>query len=106
MFIHCFFHALAGCRLFTLDSVNVCRKYTFLFDLLLSMALSSNWCVLNWRDFRRVQRAMWAHRSQMVWFRRLYILFSRYVVINTLREVQISDAELEIQIASLQKKSD
>lgn len=101
-----FSRPVAGCRLFTLDSVNVCRKYTFLFDLLLSMAFSSNWCVLNWRDFRRVQRAMSAHRSQMVWFRRLYILFSRYIVINTLREVQISDAELEIQIASLQKKTD
>lgn len=98
--------SVSGCRLFTLDSVNVCRKYTFLFDLLLSMALSSHWCVLNWRDFCRVQRAMWAHRSQMVWFRRLYILFSRYIVINTLREVQISDAELEIQIASLQKKDE
>ena len=77
-----------------------------MFDLLLSMTLSNNWCVLSWSDFRRVQRAMWEHRSQMVWFRRLYILFSRYIVINTLREVQISDAELEIQIASLQKKDD
>lgn len=67
------------------------------------MTLASNWCILNWRDFRRVQMAMWAHHSQMVWFRRLYIIFSRYMIINTLREVQISDAELEIQIASLQK---
>lgn len=92
-----------GCRLFTLDSVNVCRKYTCVFDLLLSMTLSNVWCILSWRDVGRVQRAMWAHRSQMVWFRRLYIIFSRYMWINTLREVQISDAELEIQIASLQK---
>lgn len=46
---------------------------------------------------------MQAHRSQMVWFRRLYIIFSRYMIINTLREIQISDAELEMQIASLQK---
>lgn len=67
------------------------------------MTLSNNWCILNWCDVRRVQHAMWAHRSQMVWFRRLYIMFSRYMWINTLREVQISDAELEIQIASLQK---
>lgn len=85
--------------------MNVCRKYTCLFDLLLSMTLSNNWCILSWQDFRRVQQAMWAHRSQMVWFRRLYIMFSRYMFINTLREVQISDAELEIQIASLQKSN-
>lgn len=92
-----------GCRLFTLDSVNVCRKYTFLFDLLLSMTLSNTWCILNWTDFRRVQKAMHEHRTQMVWFRRLYIIFSRYMIINTLREIQISDAELEMQIASFQK---
>lgn len=98
-----FFFFLVGCRLFTLDSVNVCRKYTCVFDLLLSMTLSNNWCILSWRDVGRVQRAMWAHRSQMVWYRRLYIMFSRYMWINTFREVLISDAELEIQIASLQK---
>lgn len=92
---------LLGCRLFTLDSVNVCRKYTFLFDLLVSMTVANYWCILSWADFRRVQRAMCAHRSQMVWFRRLYIIFSRYMVINTLREIQLSDAELEIQIAAM-----
>ena len=98
-----FFLSLTGCRLFTLDSVNVCRKYSFLFDLLLSIFLSKHWCILSWRDFRRVQKAMHAHYSQMVWFRRLYIIFSRYMVINTLREIQLSDAELEMQIDSLQK---
>lgn len=96
-------YSFAGCRLFTLDSVNVCRKYSFLFDLLLSISLSNHWCILSWRDFRRVQKAMHAHSSQMVWFRRLYIIFSRYMVINTLREIQLSDAELEMQIDSLQK---
>lgn len=103
LFCFVFLSQIPGCRLFTLDSVNVFRKYTGVFDLLLSMMLSNNWCIVNWRDFRHLQRAMWSHRSQMVWFRRLYIIFSRYMFINTLREVQISDAELEIQIASLQK---
>lgn len=32
-------------------------------------------------------RAMWAHRSQLVWFRYLYMLFSRYVLINTLKRI-------------------
>lgn len=90
-----------GCRLFTLDSINVCRKYTFVFDLLLSMTISSYWCVLSWRDFRLVQKAMVEHRSQMVWFRQLYVIFSRYMIINSLREMNVSDAELEIQIASI-----
>lgn len=89
-----------GCRLFTLESVNLCRKYTFVFDLLLSMLFSTHWCVLHWSDFRLVQKAMAEHQSQMVWFRRLYVIFSRYMVINTMREMNVCDAELEIQIAS------
>lgn len=92
-----------GCRLFTLDSVNLCRKYTSIFDLLLSMTVSKFWFILNWSDFRCVQRAMYAHQSQMVWFRRLYIHFSRYMVINTLREMQLSDAELEMQLQTAQR---
>lgn len=68
------------------------------------MAISSYWCVLSWSDFRLLQEAMAEHRSQMVWFRRLYIVFSRYMVINTLREMNVSDAELEIQIASMKSK--
>lgn len=72
----------------------------FLFDLLPSLIFSSNWCILNWRDFRLVQKAMAQHQSQMVWFRRLYVRFSRYMLINTLREMSISDVELEMQIAA------
>lgn len=69
----------------------------------MSIFIAQNWFVVGWRDYRRIQTAMCAHQSQMVWFRRLYILFSRYMIINTLREIQLSDDELEIQIASLQK---
>lgn len=65
------------------------------------MTISSYWCVLSWRDFRLVQKAMVEHRSQMVWFRQLYVIFSRYMIINSLREMNVSDAELEIQIASI-----
>lgn len=95
-----FFTPISGCKIFTLDSVNTCRKYLFLFDLLPSLILSSNWCILNWRDFKQVQQAMGEHKSQMVWFRRLYVHFSRYMIINTLREISMSDVELEMQIAA------
>lgn len=89
---------IAGCSIFTLDSVNVCRKYFSLFDLLVSFLLSTNWFVLSWHDVRTVRRAMKQHHTQMVWFRRLYIVFSRYMVINSLREMNLSDIELEMQI--------
>lgn len=40
---------------------------------------------------------MRAHKSQNVWFRKLYMLFSRYTFINTLNEVSMLDLELNLQ---------
>lgn len=42
---------------------------------------------------------MSAHKSQYVWFRKLYMLFSRYTFINTLQEVNALDVELDLQVA-------
>lgn len=86
------------CRVLTLDSTNALRKYTFVFDLLVTLLLGGQWCVASWPDVQRVRRAMAAHRSQMVWFRQLYVLCSRYMVINSWREMSASDVELELQI--------
>lgn len=36
---------------------------------------------------KAVQAAMECHKSQMVWFRKLYIRFSRYMIVNTLTEL-------------------
>ena len=33
----------------------------------------------------QAQRAMRQHESQYVWFRRLYVVFSRYMAFNTFR---------------------
>lgn len=68
------------------------------FDLVISLLLSTNWCILSWQNVNIVRRAMRQHKSQMLWFRKLYIIFSRYMVINTLREVNVSDIELDMQI--------
>lgn len=65
---------------------------------MVSLLLSTNWFILNWQDMKLVRKAMKQHQSQMVWFRRLYIIFSRYMVINSLREMNLSDIELEMQI--------
>ncbi|XP_055546312.1 N-acetylglucosaminyl-phosphatidylinositol de-N-acetylase [Wyeomyia smithii] len=84
------------CKVLTLETVNICRKYISVLDLPLTLLLSTNWAVLNWQSRRAVQNAMRLHRSQMVWFRKLYIMFSRYMVINSLREINKSDVEFEI----------
>lgn len=75
----------------------------FIFDLLPSLLFSSNWFILKFSDYKLVQLAMAQHKSQMVWFRRLYVLFSRYMLINTLHEMNISDVELEMQILNASK---
>uniref|UniRef100_A0A8B9H4D8 N-acetylglucosaminylphosphatidylinositol deacetylase n=1 Tax=Astyanax mexicanus TaxID=7994 RepID=A0A8B9H4D8_ASTMX len=40
--------------------------------------------------------AMLCHRSQLLWFRRLYILFSRYMFINTFKAVAVETKHVKI----------
>lgn len=87
--------------LYTLRSVSVLRKYTSILDVFATMA--------SWATVKHADKAhpgglvflsqlagegalptAWsamttAHQSQMVWFRYLWITFSRYMVINDLR---------------------
>ncbi|CAG4933045.1 unnamed protein product [Colias eurytheme] len=86
------------CTVYTLDSVNILRKYLGFLDLPLSFLLSSKRYFLRWTESRRVLRAMKRHKSQMVWFRYLYVIFSRYMVINTLRKISLADIELELEV--------
>ncbi|XP_022115195.2 N-acetylglucosaminyl-phosphatidylinositol de-N-acetylase isoform X1 [Pieris rapae] len=89
------------CTVYTLDTVNIIRKYLGFLDLPLSFLLSSKSCFryfLRWTESRRVLRAMKKHKSQMIWFRYLYVMFSRYMVINTLRKISLADIELELEV--------
>ncbi|XP_047999245.1 N-acetylglucosaminyl-phosphatidylinositol de-N-acetylase [Leguminivora glycinivorella] len=88
----------ARCTVYTLDTVNILRKYWGFLDLPLSFILSSKRYFLRWTESRRVVRAMKQHRSQMVWFRHLYVMFSRYMIINTLRRISLADIELELEV--------
>ena len=104
----------ATCRILVLETVNIGRKYLSIFDVLISLVISTNWYVkssiqlwsvckkvfnrtiLNWKDRKIVQNAMHQHKSQMVWFRKLYIVFSRYMLINSLTELNLEAIEFEI----------
>ncbi|KAJ0173104.1 hypothetical protein K1T71_011280 [Dendrolimus kikuchii] len=86
------------CTVYTLDSVNILRKYWGFLDLPLSFVLSSKRYFLRWTESRRIVRAMRRHKSQMVWFRYLYVVFSRYMIINTLRRIRLADIELELEV--------
>lgn len=78
-----------NCRVLNLRSVNLLRKYSCLFDVPMSFLLCPTAYIASFTDWFRLQRAMAAHRSQYVWFRKLYMVFSRYCLINTYDQLNV-----------------
>lgn len=66
-----------------LQTTSLWRKYLGVLDLPFSFLSASHVVVAGPRDIMCGERAMLAHRSQLEWFRFLYLLFSRYMVINS-----------------------
>ena len=85
---------LEGVKFFKLKTVNLFRKYMFLFDLLTTFVLrlffknakESLIAVNSYGDFMVTIKSMMKHKSQLVWFRWLYIFTSRYMFINNIEE--------------------
>ncbi|CAL1385883.1 unnamed protein product [Linum trigynum] len=75
-----------------LVSNNMLRKYIGPVDIWLSMLLASKassgvaYCLLNEQPLKSFS-AMAAHSSQWVWFRKLFVSFSSYTYVNTLRRI-------------------
>lgn len=74
--------------LYTLDSVNIIRKYSSFLDCFLS-SMGKVYSIASLKDIVTIQSAMKYHKSQLSWFRRLYVVFSRYMVVNTFRSVTV-----------------
>lgn len=82
-------------RLF-LGDVNVIRKYSSLIDVVYTYIVNGIVrgqliFVSGPRQVFKALHAMQCHHSQFVWFRKLYFLFSRYVIVNHLLVVEPSD---------------
>lgn len=73
---------------FQLDSVPMLRKYLGPLDLPLALATGSPVLVAS-TALPASFCAMAAHASQFVWYRRLFIVFSRYTFVNTLRAMAV-----------------
>jgi len=73
---------------YTLESTNLARKYISILDIPLSSITNMNTFVSLPREVIRSWQAMMAHSSQLVWFRKLYLIFSRYMLVNTLKEIK------------------
>lgn len=87
----------AYCKLYVLESVNIIRKYTQILDLPISLLSASYWYMVTYDQRQYIKKAMKKHKSQYVWFRKLYMIFSRYTLINTFQEVNFLDLELDLQ---------
>lgn len=85
------------CKLYVLESVDIIRKYVQLLDLPISLLSASYWYLVTYDQRKILRNAMTAHKSQYVWFRKLYMIFSRYTFINTFQEVSALDLELDLQ---------
>lgn len=76
---------------FQLVTVSRIRKYSGAMDLCVSWLFGREQemveVVSSWQQYWTAVEAMKQHRSQFVWFRRLYVLFSRYMVVNTLNRI-------------------
>ncbi|EFN59552.1 hypothetical protein CHLNCDRAFT_33970 [Chlorella variabilis] len=81
-------------ELWQLETVGLPRKYLALLEVPLShlLTLLRRWqkphpqkslCIVVRARPRQAWRALLAHRSQMVWYRRLWLVMSRYMYINT-----------------------
>ncbi|NXX77373.1 PIGL acetylase, partial [Urocolius indicus] len=75
-----------GCRVLVLESVNLLRKYISILDIPISCLLPRDALfILTEEETEQARRAMRCHRSQLLWFRHIYILLSRYMMVNSLR---------------------
>ncbi|KAK7173456.1 hypothetical protein R3I93_003315 [Phoxinus phoxinus] len=86
-----------GCQVFSLHSISILRKYLSVLELPVSWLLPSDFCCLiGQEEYKRAKKAMLCHRSQLLWFRRLYILFSRYMFINTFQAIVVETKNVKM----------
>ncbi|XP_036976218.1 N-acetylglucosaminyl-phosphatidylinositol de-N-acetylase isoform X2 [Acanthopagrus latus] len=85
------------CCLLSLVTVGLLRKYISFLELPLSWLLPSClFCTTGSRGYRQAKEAMFCHRTQLLWFRHLYIAFSRYMFVNTFQIVPQGPKNLKI----------
>ncbi|KAL2916571.1 N-acetylglucosaminyl-phosphatidylinositol de-N-acetylase [Polyrhizophydium stewartii] len=103
------FHAMSAATraaqiavpVYTLETVPVVRKFAALLDVVWTVATHSmalardtdgignprRLFLLSPYEYMTAREAMFKHRSQLVWFRYLYLVFSRYMVVNVLDRI-------------------
>lgn len=85
------------CNVMVLNTISIFRKYLSIFELPISWLTPSDLCcVVDSSEYNQAKRAMFCHRSQLLWFRHLYILFSRYMFVNTFQAIPLSREDIKV----------
>ncbi|KAJ7997090.1 hypothetical protein DPEC_G00225310 [Dallia pectoralis] len=85
------------CSLLSLSTISVLRKYLSFLELPISWLLPSDLCfIVESKGYYQAKRAMLCHRTQLIWFRYLYIWFSRYMFVNTFRVIDQGPKNLKV----------
>ncbi|KAG8590603.1 hypothetical protein GDO81_006807 [Engystomops pustulosus] len=85
-----------GCSVLLLESVNIFRKYISVLDLPLSRFSGPDVLVISsGSQYQQGKEAMQQHQSQLLWFRHVYLFFSRYMMINSLNFLHDKKVEKE-----------
>uniref|UniRef100_A0A915LBM8 N-acetylglucosaminylphosphatidylinositol deacetylase n=1 Tax=Romanomermis culicivorax TaxID=13658 RepID=A0A915LBM8_ROMCU len=74
-------------QIFVLESVSLLRKYSSFFDAFYSWTFSPFIYACDQSQVLKVRSAMICYKSQSTWYRTLYMIFSRYVYLNTYRRI-------------------
>ncbi|KAJ2470073.1 hypothetical protein GGI02_003174 [Coemansia sp. RSA 2322] len=79
-------------NVYALESVGMVRKFSSILDTLFAFGMvitggDNRMFVADLPAYYMGIRAMLMHESQLVWFRKLYLAFSRYMFINTYNKV-------------------
>ncbi|XP_046679997.1 N-acetylglucosaminyl-phosphatidylinositol de-N-acetylase-like [Homalodisca vitripennis] len=78
----------AGCRVFILDSLGLVRKYSSVMDCALTLITSQYVFILSPYEHEIVKKALAKHKTQINWYRKLYMYFSRYSYVNSFYEMR------------------
>ncbi|XP_039632667.1 N-acetylglucosaminyl-phosphatidylinositol de-N-acetylase isoform X1 [Perca fluviatilis] len=85
------------CCLLSLVTVGLLRKYISFLELPFSWLLPSCLrCIIGSQGYRQAKDAMFCHRTQLLWFRYLYITLSRYMFVNTFQMIPRGPKNLKI----------
>jgi len=77
-------------QVWALVSTNIVRKFLMMIDVFATyFLLERRNTLVAASNPIKLMRAMSMHRSQWVWYRKLFIMFSRYSYVNTLKQLTV-----------------